>query len=332
MSARRVLVAAIGAALLVLALPAAALAETVPALHVSQVDWAAGTVTVSAAYPAGTESVDFSAGEAVLGTVDTDPAADGSCLAPAAWRLTADTVFRAVGRDAAAAELWSVDLKVALASYVPAVPAFTFPERYLLRAISSPGAYIRRPITRYKLTTAPEPMTLKGTCSPAFRGTLRITDVRVPYGKQRITLTVANGFGVRSSVHRVVFQLGALSKLPSVSPYSLVDKRWVALFYVKGRNVVRDFPVAVGTPYTPTPEGYFKIGHPEPASGPWGILRRPLYRFSGEQLWATGYYIHGTNEPWSIGTWASHGCVRMYNSGISAYSRVAADYTLVLIR
>jgi lipoprotein-anchoring transpeptidase ErfK/SrfK len=30
----------------------------------------------------------------------------------------------------------------------------------------------------------------------------------------------------------------------------------------------------------------------------------------------TKYGIHGTNQPWVIGTQASHGCIRMYNRDV----------------
>jgi lipoprotein-anchoring transpeptidase ErfK/SrfK len=41
-----------------------------------------------------------------------------------------------------------------------------------------------------------------------------------------------------------------------------------------------------------------------------------LYRQSGSSFVRTGYLIHGTNEPWVIGTKASHGCIRLYNKDI----------------
>jgi lipoprotein-anchoring transpeptidase ErfK/SrfK len=35
------------------------------------------------------------------------------------------------------------------------------------------------------------------------------------------------------------------------------------------------------------------------------------------------YAIHGTNRPSSIGTWASYGCIRMYNQDVvDLYQRV----------
>ena len=46
----------------------------------------------------------------------------------------------------------------------------------------------------------------------------------------------------------------------------------------------------------------------------------------------TSYYIHGTNNPYSIGTFASFGCIRMYNRDVKKLSRGTRRGTAVLIR
>lgn len=80
--------------------------------------------------------------------------------------------------------------------------------------------------------------------------------------------------------------------------------------YQDGKEVAK-FPVAVGKPSTPSPLGEWKIVHKSLNWGngfgtrwlglnvPWGI-----------------YGIHGTNKPGSIGTYASHGCIRMFNRDV----------------
>jgi lipoprotein-anchoring transpeptidase ErfK/SrfK len=80
---------------------------------------------------------------------------------------------------------------------------------------------------------------------------------------------------------------------------------------------VKEYPVAVGKPSTPTPEGNWTIikkalwgeqfgGHFMQLSVPWGI-----------------YGIHGTDKPWSIGQSVSHGCIRMYShDAAELYGRV----------
>lgn len=64
--------------------------------------------------------------------------------------------------------------------------------------------------------------------------------------------------------------------------------------------------MAVGTPETPTPLGDWKIIQKvKNPGGPFGVR---WMRFSCP--WG-GYGIHGTDNKASIGTAASHGCVRM---------------------
>ena len=72
-------------------------------------------------------------------------------------------------------------------------------------------------------------------------------------------------------------------------------------------KVFKRFPVAVGKFNTPTPIGLFTITQKDAwgegfgsrwmrLSVPWGV-----------------YGIHGTNKPWSIGSFESGGCIRMHN-------------------
>ena len=90
-------------------------------------------------------------------------------------------------------------------------------------------------------------------------------------------------------------------------------------------RVIKEYPVAVGKPSTETPKGNWKIikkglwgaqfgGYFMQLSIPWGI-----------------YGIHGTNKPWSIGTRASHGCVRMYSNQAAQLYLIVPLGTPVLI-
>lgn len=64
-----------------------------------------------------------------------------------------------------------------------------------------------------------------------------------------------------------------------------------------------------GKPSTPTPLGNFKIVNKViNPGGPFGV------RWMGLSI--PGYGIHGTNNPPSIGTRASNGCIRMYNKDV----------------
>ncbi|TAG31553.1 MAG: L,D-transpeptidase, partial [Rhodobacterales bacterium] len=45
----------------------------------------------------------------------------------------------------------------------------------------------------------------------------------------------------------------------------------------------------------------------------------------------TLYRIHGTSEPWTIGTRASSGCIRMFNEDvIDLYDRVNVGATVIV--
>lgn len=79
--------------------------------------------------------------------------------------------------------------------------------------------------------------------------------------------------------------------------------------YREGR-FVKSYPVATGKPTTPTPLGTFTIVNKQVnPGGPYGT------RWMG--LSKPHYGIHGTNNPASIGTAASNGCVRMYNNDVN---------------
>ncbi len=70
----------------------------------------------------------------------------------------------------------------------------------------------------------------------------------------------------------------------------------------------KTYRVAVGKSKTPTPFGEWKVVWKDYNWGTgfgtrWMGLNVP---------WGT-YGIHGTNKPWSIGSFASHGCIRMRN-------------------
>ena len=115
-----------------------------------------------------------------------------------------------------------------------------------------------------------------------------------------------------------------------------VSDRRLSVFR-KNRRIMY-VPVAVGKDATPTPTGpLFAIA--ETLRGiPGGFLGTyilPLTGFS-EKLneFAGGdgrVAIHGTTLPALIGTQASHGCVRMYNSDVNRLARLARPGTPLVI-
>ncbi|HHW55922.1 MAG: L,D-transpeptidase family protein [bacterium] len=95
------------------------------------------------------------------------------------------------------------------------------------------------------------------------------------------------------------------------------------LSYWEDGQLIKEYPVAVGKPTSPTPEGTFTVlnklvdptwyppdgSRPVPP-GPGNPLGRRWLGF------APGYGIHGTNAPGSIGRAVSLGCVRMHNKDV----------------
>lgn len=92
--------------------------------------------------------------------------------------------------------------------------------------------------------------------------------------------------------------------------YSItINRSAKTLSLLKNGNYYRSYPVAVGKKSTPTPTGSFHVINKSlNPGGPYGA------RWIG--INSPGIGIHGTNNPASIGTNASHGCIRMYNKDV----------------
>ncbi len=127
-----------------------------------------------------------------------------------------------------------------------------------------------------------------------------------------------------------------------------IERRLLALFL--DDVFVKEFRVGVGTPATPTPRGLFEVGKKQenpdwyPPQG--GKIRAGDPRNELGTVWIhisnaehpSGYGIHGTNKPESVGAACSQGCVRLANAEASEvywWVRTAAgggEATKVLIR
>lgn len=73
----------------------------------------------------------------------------------------------------------------------------------------------------------------------------------------------------------------------------------------------KSYKVGVGKHQTPTPIGEWEITR---MAKNWGTGFGT--RWMGLNVPWGMFGIHGTNKPWSIGTRASHGCVRMFNKDV----------------
>ncbi len=110
----------------------------------------------------------------------------------------------------------------------------------------------------------------------------------------------------------------------------VVDKSERRLYLYNGAKLVKSYRVAVGMPGYPTPLGQFKIvlkryrpswsnpGSAWAASMPAYIPPGPGNPLGTRalNLNASGIRIHGTNKVGSIGTAASHGCIRMLRANV----------------
>ena len=123
----------------------------------------------------------------------------------------------------------------------------------------------------------------------------------------------------------------------------VVDKSRYSLRVFYGDGFVKEYPVGLGRDGK-TPEGEFvvetKLEKPEWTS-PQGTLHAfgdPLNPLGTRWLGfksspsASGYGIHGTDDPGSIGANASNGCVRMLNADVEELFSWVPRGTTVLIR
>ncbi len=116
---------------------------------------------------------------------------------------------------------------------------------------------------------------------------------------------------------------------------SIPDRK---LAVIEHGKAIRTFRVSVGAPVSPSPTGQFRIVH---------RLANPTYYHPGVVIPAgidnpigprwiglskSGYGIHGTNQPESIGHAASHGCIRLRNRDIKQLFEMVRVGDVVEIR
>ena len=126
-----------------------------------------------------------------------------------------------------------------------------------------------------------------------------------------------------------------------------VDKSGYTLRLFRNLRYSRQYGVAIGQPAYPTPEGLFAIQSKQ-VNPTWTAPNSPWAGEAAGQSYSAGdpgnplaarwmgvngpIGIHGTYQEYSIGTAASHGCIRMRSSDvIDLFDRVSVG-TPVLIR
>jgi lipoprotein-anchoring transpeptidase ErfK/SrfK len=118
------------------------------------------------------------------------------------------------------------------------------------------------------------------------------------------------------------------------------------LTFYDGLEVRKVYPVATGQPSFPTPQGTWEVVYKRvnptwtnPAPDGWGAdMPKSIPPGPGNPLGtramslnASGILIHGTYASGSIGTYASHGCIRMHLADVEALYPQVPEGTPVLI-
>jgi lipoprotein-anchoring transpeptidase ErfK/SrfK len=126
----------------------------------------------------------------------------------------------------------------------------------------------------------------------------------------------------------------------------LVVKHQTHLYLYDGPKLIKDYPIACGMPAHPTPSGWWVIENKRymPSwtnNGSAWAAGMPAYIAPGYNnplgtraldLNASGIRIHGTANDASIGTDASHGCMRMHMPDIEdLYDRVQVGTRVIII-
>jgi L,D-transpeptidase catalytic domain/Putative peptidoglycan binding domain len=124
----------------------------------------------------------------------------------------------------------------------------------------------------------------------------------------------------------------------------VVDLSELQLHLYDGLREVKTYPVAAGSPSYPTPQGEWtiwqKVENPtwvNPAPDGWGASLPPMIGpgpgnplgTRALYLDAPGIRIHGTSASYSIGSYASHGCIRMFMDDVEELYEIVPTGTTV---
>ncbi len=168
--------------------------------------------------------------------------------------------------------------------------------------------------------------------------------LKVDIATERITNAL------ESRIHAVAIPVKPIE--PEVTTASLgqtivIDLSENVLYLYHGLKVMEQYPVATAAPGYSTPVGTWRVvgkredpGWYNPAPDGWGA-GEPLYIPPGPgnplgtralYLSAPGIRIHGTYASYSIGSYASHGCIRMYISDSEELYPLVPVGTKVIIK
>ena len=143
------------------------------------------------------------------------------------------------------------------------------------------------------------------------------------------------GFLIALIIFLCFSQVSADNKLGKTSMEINLPSRTLSL-YVDG-VMLKEYPVCVGQRKTPTPQGEYRVVYK--AVNPYWINKEvivpPGPRNPLGERWIgiiKGIGIHGNNNPESIGTYASAGCIRMYNRDVEELYELVSVNTPAVIK
>ncbi len=134
--------------------------------------------------------------------------------------------------------------------------------------------------------------------------------------------------------------------LNALSGQIVVDIGDLRLYLYRGGSLIKSYPVATGQPAYPTPTGTYSIVNMQkdptwlPPNSDWAKEAKPIPPGAENPLgtrWmgtsAPGVGIHGVppSEDGSIGSYASHGCIRMHNwDAVDLFDRIVIGMPVIL--
>jgi lipoprotein-anchoring transpeptidase ErfK/SrfK len=158
--------------------------------------------------------------------------------------------------------------------------------------------------------------------------------------------TPTTGRVVEGRVIRVKPAITTSSLRQRYPAYISVDRGTHTLRLFRSLRLVRTYPVAVGAAGFETPSGLRHVIYKD-KNPSWTAPNRPwAYPYQGQtfppgdprnplRAWfialGDGIGIHGTSEEWTVGTSASHGCIRMHASDVDQVAKLTPVGTPVLI-
>lgn len=135
-------------------------------------------------------------------------------------------------------------------------------------------------------------------------------------------------------------------KVPQGRFSAIVQKHAHRLIIVLNDQYIKEYPVALGAPATPTPEGRFVLDNNKMINPDWYAPEGRVYHYGEpENILGTrwlgfkeadgrrGFGIHGTSDPASVGTDASNGCIRMNNADVEeVFSMLMPDDVVTIVK